>query len=65
MSASVEPRPMSLHRPQEAAEAFTDFCAAERERRQNSGEAFDAALFDAAVDLVSRKLQKLAQEGRA
>jgi hypothetical protein len=57
--------PMGLHRPQKANESFQTFSTAERERRLNSGEEFDPALFDAAVDLVMRKLEKLQEEGLA
>jgi hypothetical protein len=39
------------------------YCNAERERRLNSGEAFEQAAFDEAVELVMRKLGTLAEEG--
>ena len=65
MSITEETRPLILHRPQRATEAFAEFSVAERERRQNTGGEFDQKLFDAAVDLVMRKLRKLEDEGRA
>jgi hypothetical protein len=65
MSTHPETRPLSLHRPQRATESFAEFGADERARRQNLAGTFDEALFDAAVDLVLRKLQKLEQEGLA
>ena len=65
MSSSENPRPLSLHNPQRATEAFAEYRDGERERRRNSGEDFDQALFDEAADLVMRKLEKLEQEGLA
>ena len=60
-----EARPLSLHRPQRATESFAAFSQEERERRLNSGDEFDQALFDEAVGLVIRKLEKLQEEGLA
>jgi hypothetical protein len=65
MSTSEEPRPLSLHRSQLAADAFTEYCDSERERRRNTGEGFDPALFDETVELVLQKLHKLDQGGSA
>ena len=65
MSITNEIRPLILHRPQRATESFAEFSVAERERRQNAGGEFDQDLFEAAVDLVMRKLRKLEDEGRA
>ena len=33
------------------------YCARERERRENSGDPFDAARFDEAVELAKRRLE--------
>ncbi len=63
--SSQDTRPLNIHTPQRAVEAFIEFCHAESERQSNSGEEFDPALFDEAVDLVTRKLEKLEQEGLA
>jgi hypothetical protein len=60
-----ETRPLSPHRPQRPTESFSEFSIAERERWQNTGEEFDLALFDEAVDLVIRKLRKFEDEGLA
>jgi len=65
MSSTEESRPLSLHRPQRATEAFAEYRDTERERRRNSGEEFDQVLFDEASDLVLRKLEQLEQEGLA
>lgn len=46
-----------------SAREFLAYCNAERERRLNSGEAFEQAAFDEAVELVMRKLGTLAEEG--
>ncbi|MGD8589196.1 MAG: hypothetical protein PVG22_10240 [Chromatiales bacterium] len=46
-----------------SAREFLAYCDAERERRLNSGEAFDQAAFDEAVEMVTRKLRILAEEG--
>ncbi len=42
---------------------FLNYCAAERERRKNSGEPFDEAQFDQAMQMVLAKLRVLADEG--
>ncbi|MCU7906246.1 MAG: nodulation protein E [Candidatus Thiodiazotropha sp. (ex Epidulcina cf. delphinae)] len=46
-----------------SAQEFLAYCAAERERRQNSGEIFDEETFDQAIDTVLSKLRVLADEG--
>jgi hypothetical protein len=46
-----------------SAREFVAYCDAERERRFNSGEAFDQTAFDEAVEMVVRKLRILAEEG--
>lgn len=46
-----------------SAREFLAYCDAERERRRNSGEAFDEAAFDQAVEMVLGKLRVLADEG--
>ncbi|MCU7919300.1 MAG: nodulation protein E [Candidatus Thiodiazotropha sp. (ex Dulcina madagascariensis)] len=46
-----------------SAQEFLAYCAAERERRQNSGEAFDEETFDQAIEMVLGKLRVLADEG--
>jgi len=46
-----------------SSEEFLAYCEAERERRINSGEEFDEASFNQAMDLVLRKLKVLEDEG--
>lgn len=46
-----------------SAQEFLAYCNAERERRLNSGEAFDPAAFDQAIAMVLNKLRVLADEG--
>lgn len=65
MATQDESKPLSFHRPQSATEAFAEFGASERERRKNTGDSFDEPLFDAALDLVMHKLQRLEEEGLA
>ena len=50
--------------PLSAIEFYT-YCEGERERRRNTGEPFDEALFDAAIDLALRKFQVLEDRGLA
>ena len=65
MSDQEAPRPVGLHRPQRASECFEEYAEAEKDRLKSFGDAFDADLFDEAVDLVRRKLKKLEEEGLA
>ena len=46
-----------------SAQEFLNYCNAERERRLNSGEPFDQAAFDEAVEMVLARLSALAEEG--
>jgi hypothetical protein len=46
-----------------SAQEFLDYCAAEKERRLNSGESFDEETFDQAIQMVLNKLGVLADEG--
>jgi hypothetical protein len=46
-----------------SAREFLAYCNAERERRLNSGEAFDQEAFDQAIEMVLGKLRVLADEG--
>ncbi len=65
MSTEEAPRPVGMHRPQRAAECFAEHSAAEKDRLKSFGDVFDEDLFDEAVDLVLRKLQRMEDEGRA
>lgn len=46
-----------------STQEFLDYCTAERERRLNSGEAFDEETFDQAIQMALHKLRVLADEG--
>lgn len=46
-----------------SAQEFLGYCAAEKERRLNSGEPFDEEAFDQAMQMVVNKLRVLADEG--
>ena len=48
--------------PPSALEYFA-YCEAERDRLRNTGEAFDEALFNAAVELALRKFQTIEERG--
>jgi len=50
--------------PPSAVEFFA-YCEAERERLRNTGQPFDEAFFNAAVDLALRKFQALEERGSA
>jgi hypothetical protein len=50
--------------PASALEFYT-YCEAERERRRNTGQPFDEAAFDAALELALRKFQALEERGLA
>ena len=63
MSEANQP-PLDSDDPQGTAREFLDYCEEERERRRDSGEAFDEALYQEAVDMVLRRLSHLEQEGQ-
>lgn len=48
--------------PPSALEFFA-YCEAERDRLRNTGEPFDEAFFNAAVDLALRKFHALEDQG--
>jgi hypothetical protein len=63
MALSEQPSEIDSGNLGVSAREFFVYCHAERERRLNSGEAFDQQAFDEAVELVLRKLRTLAEEG--
>jgi len=63
MPAHTDSKPLGSSELKGPAQDFFDFCKEEKDRRRNSGEPFDEGSFDAAVDIVRRKLQALAGEG--
>ncbi|MEJ2590307.1 MAG: nodulation protein E [Candidatus Thiodiazotropha sp.] len=63
MSLSEQTTAPSVEGLGASAREFLAYCEAERERRKNSGEAFDEAAFDQAVEMVLSKLRVLADEG--
>lgn len=44
---------------------FSNYCEAEFERRKNSGEPFDEAAYQEAMEMTLRRLQMLEDEGYA
>jgi hypothetical protein len=63
--STKNPKPFSKSRLRGPARDFAEYCELEKERRQNSGEAFDADTYDRAVDLVLRRLGAFQEEGGA
>jgi hypothetical protein len=62
MPGDSDHKPLASTELKGPAQDFFDFCKEEKDRRRNSGQAFDEAAFDAAVEIVRRKLQALAGE---
>ena len=62
MSEANQP-PLASDDLQGTAREFLEYCEEERERRRDSGEAFDEDLYQEAVELVLRRLRHLEQEG--
>ena len=63
MSAEVDAKPLNMTERRTTIEEFTSFCQEEKERRMNSGEAFDEQAFEEAMELTLRKLKVLEDEG--
>jgi len=57
MSQKNKSKPLSSSDIRGPEAHFNAYCEDEHERRSNSGEAFDEALFDEAVKLAKRKLR--------
>ena len=62
MSEANQP-PLDSDDLQSTARDFLEFCEEERERRRDSGEAFDETLYQGAVDMGLRRLRNMEQEG--
>lgn len=60
----IPPTVGAIEVPPSALEFFA-YCEAERDRLRNTGESFDEALFDAAVDLALRKFHVIEERGAA
>lgn len=63
MSADVTNKPLNMIERRTTIEEFSSYCQEEKERRMNSGEEFDEAAFEEAMELTLRKLQVLEDEG--
>jgi hypothetical protein len=63
MSMSEQTNSQAVEGLGASAQDFLAYCNAERERRLNSGEAFDEEAFDQAIEMVLNKLRVLADEG--
>lgn len=62
MSEANQP-PLDSDDLQGTAREFLEYCEEERERRRDSGAAFDEVLYQEAVDMVLRRLRNLEQGG--
>lgn len=58
-------KPLSLERLQKVRDVFIEYTVAERQRKQDSETDFNQAIFDAAVNLIERKLWRMEEEGQA
>lgn len=65
MSKEIEIKPLSASELKGPEQHFNAYCEAELERRRNSGETLDEALFQEAVELVQRKLRARKERGLA
>ncbi len=63
MSSSKQTKPLNITERRSTVEEFMDYCAAEKENRQNSGEPFDAGCYDQAVEIALQQLISLQKEG--
>ncbi len=63
MSSNDQTKPLNKTERRSTIEEFTDYCAAERESRTNSGDKFDTARYDQAVEIALQKLADLQKEG--
>jgi hypothetical protein len=63
MSPKQQTKPLNITERRSTIHEFEDYCAAEKESRRNSGEAFAADTFDRAVEIALQKLTSLQHEG--
>ena len=65
MAATDGPRPDKHPAVKKPSEEFSAYCEAEFERRLNSGEVFDEALYRKAMSMVLDRLIRIEGEGRS
>ena len=63
MSSSKQAKPLNITERRSTIDEFLEYCAAEKQNRQNSSEQFDTGSFDQAVDIALEKLIRLQNEG--
>ena len=63
MSNEIEIKPLSASELKGPEQHFNAYCEAELERRRNSGDSFNEALFQEAAELVQRKLRARQERG--
>ncbi len=62
MAGQTDSKPLGFSELQGPVQDFFAFCTEEKDRQRNSGEPFDEEAFDAAVEIVNRKLRALVGE---
>ncbi len=65
MPLDTELAPHPAQRQTAISEEFVAYCTAEFERRQNSGEEFDEAVYREAMEMTLTRLRQLEEEGLA
>ncbi|MCP4126155.1 MAG: nodulation protein E [Gammaproteobacteria bacterium] len=63
MSSGKQTKPLNVTERRSTIEEFLEYCAAEKDNRQNSGEPFAAESFDQGVEIALQKLTNLQKEG--
>ena len=63
MPSNKQIKPLNKTERRSTLKEFTNYCAAEKEGRLNSGGEFDDGIFDRAVEIALQKLAKLEKEG--
>jgi hypothetical protein len=63
MSPNNQTKPLNKTERLSTIEEFTDYCAAERVSRENSGSEFNSERYDRAVEIAKQKLADLQKEG--
>ncbi|WP_456378414.1 hypothetical protein [Thiolapillus sp.] len=65
MPLDTELAPHPAQRQTAISEEFVAYCTAEFERRRNSGEEFDEAVYREAMEMTLTRLRQLEEEGLA
>ena len=63
MPSNKQTKPLNKTERRSTIDEFKEYCAAEKESRLNSGDEFDAEIYDQAVEMALQKLIDLQKEG--